>query len=69
MADRLTDLQNTKMPFGKHRGETFDEIPLGYLDWLMGNVELREPLKSRLKEYLTHPTIERELGNELGDDE
>lgn len=65
----LKELSETKMPFGRHKGETFDDIPLGYLDWLIGNVELREPLKSRLKEYLKHPTIAREVQRELGDDD
>ena len=27
----------TKMPFGKHKDQPFDEIPVGYLKWLKNN--------------------------------
>lgn len=27
----------SKMPFGKHKGQSFDDIPVGYLEWLLNN--------------------------------
>ena len=65
----LDILSETKLTFGQYKDKTFDEIPLKYLDWLSGefdeiqDVELRE----RLTQYLTHPTIAKELEDELSD--
>ena len=61
----LFDLQSTVIPFGKHKGQTFDEVPLAYLDWLIGQEWLNNPLKGKLQEYLNHPTIQRTLEQEL----
>ena len=36
------------MPFGRHRGEPLDELPDGYLRWLLGR-DLREPLRSAVR--------------------
>jgi len=40
------------MPFGKHRGKELDDIPLDYLEWLLHNVELRDPRLREEVEYL-----------------
>lgn len=43
------------MPFGKHKGMTLDEIAEehpDYLEWLLENTELREPLKSQIEDVL-----------------
>jgi uncharacterized protein (DUF3820 family) len=55
------------MPFGKYKGKKLDEIPLTYLDWLLGKVELYPETKRAIKEYLTDPVIARELEQELGE--
>ncbi len=34
------------MPFGRHRGQPLEEIPLDYLRWLHDSCDLREPLRS-----------------------
>jgi hypothetical protein len=36
------------MPFGRHKGDPLDEIPDGYLRWLL-NRDLREPLRSHVR--------------------
>jgi hypothetical protein len=28
-----------KMPFGKHKGEDFEDLPTSYLQWLAENLE------------------------------
>ena len=42
----MTDRQPT-MPFGKHKGKEFDDVPADYLMWLYNkpNNNLRGPLK------------------------
>jgi hypothetical protein len=40
------------MPFGKHRGKSLQTLPDDYLQWLVGNVELREPLRSAVYDEL-----------------
>lgn len=66
----LEELSEETIPFGKYgpkvkeKGEeqpTFDAIPLDYLDWVRENMELREPLKTKIHAYLNHPTIANEL--------
>jgi uncharacterized protein (DUF3820 family) len=34
--NKLTDISKTVMPFGQYVGQTFDEIPLNYFDWIIG---------------------------------
>jgi uncharacterized protein (DUF3820 family) len=68
--DNLSDLERTVLPFGKHKGKTFDQAPLMYLDWLMGwdGIDSFPHLKRKLAAYLTHPTIKYELDRELEED-
>lgn len=47
-------LGTTAMPFGKHINRQFDDVPLAYLDWLLGQ---EESFKQDLKAYLTHPGL------------
>jgi hypothetical protein len=46
------------MPFGKYRGQPLDELPDGYVHWLYGLDNLREPLRS---------AIEREWRDRFGE--
>lgn len=39
------------MPFGKHKGELFVDIPADYLKWLLKQ-ELTEPLRKAVKEWV-----------------
>ena len=54
------------MPFGKFKGKPLDECDLPYLDWLIGQGWVKEPLKAKVQEYLNRPAIKRELERELG---
>lgn len=36
------------MPFGKYKGESVYEIPLSYLEWLVDNIDLQEPLATEV---------------------
>ena len=52
------DLLNVKreikfMPFGKHQGKSFKEVPKDYITWLAGSGALDKPENSQLKETLT----------------
>jgi hypothetical protein len=41
------------MPFGKYRGVPVDRLPLDYAEWLVANVELRDPLRRYVYDRLT----------------
>jgi hypothetical protein len=41
-----------RMPFGKHRGELVEDIPTAYVEWLLGNLELRPDLQRELEAQL-----------------
>jgi uncharacterized protein (DUF3820 family) len=68
----VTPFQQAKafrMPFGKHRGVTLDDIArtdegLRYLDWLRGDMERKNPdssIYAHLCIYLDDTTIASEL--------
>jgi hypothetical protein len=65
----VTPLSFTKLPFGQYEGLTFDEIPLGYLDWLGAQSWLYGEFKSRLLKYLKKPCIRQELAEAFPDPE
>ena len=45
------DINEYKMPFGKHEGQLLKDIPRDYIEWLAGR-DLKEPLKSMVNELL-----------------
>lgn len=60
-----------RMPFGKYKEEPLDEIPLKYLDWLIGEKFIKEKfpnIKDIIEIYLSTPSIKLELEKELRDD-
>jgi uncharacterized protein (DUF3820 family) len=65
--NKLTDISKTVMPFGQYVGQTFDEIPLNYFDWIIGQTWLKSPLKEKIEEYLSMPPIVRALRKEMGE--
>ena len=47
--------EETKMPFDKHKGLPLSDLPVKYLDWLIGQnwfVEKFGDLKTEIEEYL-----------------
>jgi uncharacterized protein (DUF3820 family) len=53
-----------RLPFGKYRGQTLDQIPLDYLDWLNGR-ELYPDTRRALDTYLADPAIQKALKEEM----
>lgn len=51
----IARLGQMQMVFGAHKGKSFDEIPIDYLDWLCRN---QEDFYKCLREYLRHPELE-----------
>jgi len=48
-------MEQTRMPFGKHKGEKICDCPLKYLDWLIGEdwfCEKFTDLKEEIEEFL-----------------
>ncbi len=40
------------MPFGKYKGWLIEDLPQGYLEWLVDNVDLRPQLASQVRREL-----------------
>jgi len=55
----LEELQSFRIPFGKYKDLPFDDIPLTYFDWIIGQDWLKEPLRQQIEQYLNNPTIKR----------
>lgn len=54
-----------RLTFGKHKGETLDEVPLKYLDWLLGQEWLFDDARKAISAYLKQPGNARALDREL----
>ena len=57
-----------RMPYGKHKGKTLDEIAqtddgLSYLDYMHGEIENGSDVARALSAYCTDPTIAKEIDN------
>jgi len=40
------------MPFGKHRGEDFEDLPTAYLQWIAENLDDRPELQREAEDQL-----------------
>lgn len=49
----IPNINEYKMPFGKHKGQLLKNIPIDYIEWLSGT-ELKEPLKTFVNEILNN---------------
>jgi hypothetical protein len=50
----IARLATTEVPFGVHKGKSFDDVPLTYLDWLCRE---QEGFYRSLRAYLKHPEL------------
>lgn len=69
----------TTMPFGKHKGKVFAELPANYIAWVLQNLpdlrpELRDALKGEyarrpgsVKKKITHMPFGKYQGESLAD--
>ncbi len=53
----LQELRETVMPFGKHKGKPFEDIPRSYLVWLAKQPNLMPILKDKLSSYLVKSSL------------
>ena len=59
-----------ELPFGKHAGARLGDVPLRYLDWLVGEPLTRFPMiKEALEVYLADDAIERMVRDEDWEDD
>lgn len=63
MANDPTKVPNPTLPFGKHKGEQASDVPVEYLDWLIGQDWLRPQLKGDLTEHLKSRPDWHQLGD------
>lgn len=61
---QLPDINEYKMPFGKHKGQLLKDVPIDYIEWLAGT-DLKEPLKSMVNEILNDNTNNNEESSEI----
>lgn len=66
------ELGETRIPFGKYRGDTLDDIAstdegLRYLDWLAGQVDLRTGFGATLTKYVALDVISRAIDRAIED--
>jgi hypothetical protein len=43
-----------RMPFGVHKDKRLRELPVSYLEWLLGLDNLRDPLRTNLHDLVQH---------------
>lgn len=55
------------LPFGKHKGEYASDVPVSYLDWLIGQDWMDE--KPELKESIEEHLRGRPEWHRMGDDD
>ncbi len=52
-----------KVPFGKHRNSSWSEVPMDYLNWMVGQVDMDPDViwcaQRELQERITEPVMPR----------
>lgn len=61
--------KNYIFQFGKFKGKPLDQVPLTYLDWLVGQEWVNDETLHTVTGYLLEPAIRRELDSELEQEE
>lgn len=66
----MTDLEVSQfefeqIKFGKYVGEKIGNIPVNYLDWLVGQ---NDEFKSKLKRYVLNESVQERFRNEMPED-
>ncbi len=57
-----------RMTFGKYIGQPLDQIPRGYLRWVVGNVPALEPtLADAIDKAITGEPIPEDVANDIHD--
>lgn len=51
---------NKTMPFGKYKGKSLEEIPDSYTAWLLKKCELKEPLKTWVKDVIWEKIVSKD---------
>ena len=55
----IESLEDIRMPFGKHKGESLLDIPVSYLEWVYDNVELNGDLEEAVSDAIDLLTSEK----------
>lgn len=53
----IREFGRSTMPFGVHLGKRIDNVPIDYLDWLLGNAA---EFLVKVRQYLNSPRIQAE---------
>lgn len=67
----LSSIKRKIVPFGQHQGKTFDEVPIGYVNWLSDvapdvETEFMKLLAKELTEHRKHDILPKPSQNFLG---
>lgn len=54
------------MPYGKYKDEAVDQVPVSYLDWLIGEAD---HFKDQLRRYVQNERVRQRFADELADDD
>lgn len=67
MTDKEVDKFNKEIvPYGKYKGHTVGNVPMNYLDWLVGE---RDEFKEQLKRYLQNESVRSQFIEDLDEEE
>jgi len=59
----IEEAEEVTMPFGKHKGERLDDVPLSYINWLR-DIDLHGRLAEAVAVYVAQDWFESELAQE-----
>lgn len=62
--EEMLETSKIRMPFGKHSGKEFSEIPQNYLEWTLRQDWIKDPLKGQLERYLQRKPMQRAIDKE-----